>query len=175
MMVVNGQYPGPLIQANWGDWIEVVFHNNLKEGTAMHWHGMLQKDTPWSDGVPGISQCPIVPGEKLTYRFRASSYGTTWYHSHYSAQYSMGLSGPMIIHGPKHYEYDADLGPVLLSDLFHREYHDIVKHIFVTEIADAIPYFIPDTLLINGKNEPSTCNGCEKKSGLSSFRFEKGM
>ena len=53
---------------------------------------------------------------KIRYRFRADLYGTSWYHSHYSAQYAGGLFGPMVIYGPKHIPYDIDLGPVLLSD-----------------------------------------------------------
>lgn len=48
--------------------------------------------------------------------FKADLYGTSWYHSHYSAQYTGGLLGPMIIHGPTNYDYDVDLGPILLSD-----------------------------------------------------------
>jgi FtsP/CotA-like multicopper oxidase with cupredoxin domain len=47
MIVVNGQFPGPTIEANWGDWIEVKVNNNFDEGTALHWHGLLQKATPW--------------------------------------------------------------------------------------------------------------------------------
>lgn len=54
--------------------------------------------------------------KRRSYRFRADLYGTSWYHSHYSAQYAGGLFGPMIIHGPSNYDYDIDLGPVLLSD-----------------------------------------------------------
>ena len=98
VILVNGQYPGPLIEANWGDTIQVTVHNkitNPSEGTAMHWHGLLMRDTPWYDGVPGyvasnfcgttstdlfsITQCPIAPGSSFTYRFQADSYGTTWY------------------------------------------------------------------------------------------------
>ena len=72
MIVVNGAFPGPTIEANWGDWIEVVVHNNLpNEGTAMHWHGLLQTQTPWFDGVPSVMQCPIAPGSTFTYKFRA--------------------------------------------------------------------------------------------------------
>lgn len=51
-----------------------------------------------------------------SYRFKADLYGTSWYHSHYSAQYTGGLLGPMIVHGPNHYSYDIDLGPVMISD-----------------------------------------------------------
>ena len=48
---VNGQFPGPAIEANWGDWIEVRLHNNItniEEGTSLHWHGLTQKGTPVS-------------------------------------------------------------------------------------------------------------------------------
>ena len=53
---------------------------------------------------------------KRRYRFKADLHGTSWYHSHYSAQYVGGLLGPMIIHGPDHVSYDLDLGPVMVSD-----------------------------------------------------------
>lgn len=54
-----GQFPGPTIEANWGDWFEITVNNNLDEGTSIHWHGLLQKLSPWMDGVPGISQSPV--------------------------------------------------------------------------------------------------------------------
>ena len=96
VLLVNGQFPGPMIEANWGDTVQVTVHNriaNPAEGTALHWHGMLQKDTPWEDGIPAVGQCPIAPGSSFTYQFQADLYGTSWYHSHYSAQYAGGLSG----------------------------------------------------------------------------------
>ena len=47
-LLVNNQFPGPLIEANWGDWIEVKVTNDIPdEGTSIHWHGFLQKQTPW--------------------------------------------------------------------------------------------------------------------------------
>lgn len=111
-----------MIEANWGDWIEVVVHNNITgpdEGTALHWHGMLQKETPWMDGLPSVQQCPIAPNATFTYRFRADRPGTTWYHSHYSAQYAGGLYGALIIYGPSHVSYDIDVGPIFVSDCRH--------------------------------------------------------
>jgi FtsP/CotA-like multicopper oxidase with cupredoxin domain len=89
--LVNDQFPGPAIEANWGDTIQVTVHNQITEpaeGTALHWHGFLQTQTPWFDGVPGVQQCPIAPGNSFTYQFKAELYGTTFYHSHYSAQYT---------------------------------------------------------------------------------------
>lgn len=109
VILVNDVFPGPLIEANWGDTIEVTVHNEIRgpeEGTALHWHGLLQKETQWFDGVPGVQQCPIVPGGTFTYSFLADLYGTSWWHSHYSAQYNAGIFGPMIIHGPPTVPYD---------------------------------------------------------------------
>ena len=121
VLLVNGAFPGPTIEANWGDTIQVTVHNKLEEGTALHWHGFLQKNAPWEDGVPGVTQCPIPPGKSFTYQFQAELYGTTWYHSHYSAQYAGGLFGPMVIYGPlETNDYDIDIGPVILTDWFHK-------------------------------------------------------
>jgi len=139
LLVVNGQFPGPLIEANWGDWIEVAVTNGLEiEGTALHWHGFLQTSTPYFDGVPGVSQCPIAPGKTFTYRFRAELYGTSWWHSHYSSQLVNGLTGPIIVHGPaSDNDYDIDVGPVMLSDWFHDYYVNLVEDIFfATETCD---------------------------------------
>lgn len=119
MILINGQYPGPAIEANWGDMIEVTVHNRIEgpsEGTSFHWHGMLQYGTQWEDGTPGVSQCPIAPGESQTYRFQAQQFGTSFYHAHYSAQYTAGVIGPMQIYGPSSIEYDIDVGSIMLSD-----------------------------------------------------------
>jgi FtsP/CotA-like multicopper oxidase with cupredoxin domain len=45
MLVINGAFPGPTIEANWGDWIQVRVTNQLQEGTSLHWHGLLQQNT----------------------------------------------------------------------------------------------------------------------------------
>lgn len=96
-LLVNGQFPGPAIEANWGDTVQVTVHNQItepEEGTALHWHGLLQTETPWFDGVPGVQQCPIAPGNSFTYQFKADLYGTSWYHSHYSGQYTGEFMSP---------------------------------------------------------------------------------
>lgn len=68
----------------------------IKNGTSIHWHGIRQKQTMDMDGVNGITQCPIAPGDSFTYTFKATQYGTSWYHSHYSVQYADGLQGPLV-------------------------------------------------------------------------------
>jgi hypothetical protein len=76
---VNGQFPGPLIEANYGDMIRVKVTNKVHdEGTSMHWHGFLQMGMNQMDGVPGVTQCPIAPNDTMTYEFRAELYGSAW-------------------------------------------------------------------------------------------------
>ncbi|GAB7344328.1 hypothetical protein MBLNU457_2193t1 [Dothideomycetes sp. NU457] len=178
VLVVNDQFPGPLIEANWGDWIEVAVTNNLPtEGTAIHWHGFLQKDTPWFDGTPGITQCPIVPGSTFVYRFRAELYGTTWWHAHQTGQYMSGLVGPMVIHGPKTQDYDIDVGPIMLSDWFHDYYEELIVRVFkATESGPILPP-MADNMLIQGKSDypcGNTTKACVPNAGLAQFKFQSG-
>ncbi|KAK5661815.1 hypothetical protein OQA88_9917 [Cercophora sp. LCS_1] len=120
-MTFNGTIPGPTIIANWGDNVKVHVTNNMKSnGTAIHWHGLHMKENVLADGVPGVTQCPIAPGESMTYQFRATQYGSSWYHSHFSLQYSEGLFGGIIFNGPATENYDEDLGTLLLQDWGHK-------------------------------------------------------
>ncbi|KAF7191904.1 oxidoreductase ptaK [Pseudocercospora fuligena] len=177
--VVNGQFPGPKIEANWGDWIEVTVHNALDEGTALHWHGLLQKETQWMDGVPGVDQCPIAPGSTFTYRFRADLYGTTWYHSHYSAQFAAGIFGPLVIYGPHdNIKYDEDLGPVMVNDWFHQDWFSLVETVMAPASQNLFPP-LSNNVLINGKMNYPCQNAtagtkCTPNAGVSKFKFQSG-
>ncbi|KAI3321455.1 multicopper oxidase [Xylariaceae sp. AK1471] len=182
VILVNGQFPGPLIEANWGDYIEVNVHNNIleepQEGTALHWHGFLQTGTPWEDGTPGVSQCPIAPGKSFTYKFRAELYGTSWYHSHYSAQYSGGLYGPIVIYGPTNVKYDVDVGPILVNDWWHEDYLTTVKEVMSPNFQGRT---FSDNNLINGRMnfdcstvDTGDSTKCTNNAGLSKFKFQAG-
>lgn len=118
-LLVNGQFPGPAIECNWGDWVTIKVHNQMSaNGTTIHWHGIRQVGTNDQDGVPGVTECALAPGQSRTYQWRASSYGTSWYHSHWNLQYGDGVQGPIIIHGPATSNYDVDAGPVMIADTF---------------------------------------------------------
>ncbi|TGJ78816.1 hypothetical protein E0Z10_g9951 [Xylaria hypoxylon] len=182
VLLVNGQFPGPLIEANWGDYIEVTVHNNIvdgpPEGTAIHWHGFLQTRTPWEDGTPGVSQCPIAPSKSFTYKFRAELYGSSWYHSHYSAQYSGGLFGPIVVYGPTNVKYDVDLGPIMVNDWWHEDYFTTVKKVMAPGFQGRV---FSDNNLINGRMnfDCSTVDAgdtakCTNNAGLSKFKFRSG-
>jgi len=105
---------------DWGDTISVTLTNGLtSNGTGIHWHGLRQLNTVTQDGVPGITECPLAPGDSKTYTFKATQFGTTWYHSHFSAQYGDGASGSIVIDGPASSNYDIDLGPYPVTDWYY--------------------------------------------------------
>ena len=58
-------------------------------------------DTPWSDGVPGVTQRPVTSGSSFIYEFKVTQHGSHWYHSHFHGQIEDGLYGPIIIHPGK--------------------------------------------------------------------------
>jgi hypothetical protein len=92
----NGSAPGPTIQATEGDRIRIVFDNHLPEPTGIHWHGL---ELPIEmDGVPGIGQKPVMPGERFVYEFSLHQNGTFFYHSHMAMQEMVGMLGGFIIH-----------------------------------------------------------------------------
>jgi hypothetical protein len=94
----NAQWPGPTIRAKEGDKLRVVFKNNLKETTGVHFHGVEFADF-FQDGVPFVTQLPIKPGEEYPYDFVASRPGSLMYHSHHNAtdQVGRGLLGGFVV------------------------------------------------------------------------------
>ena len=102
----NGQVHGPTIEAVEGDRVRIYVTNRLPEDTAVHWHGVIVPSG--MDGVAGLSQKTIGPGETYKYEFRLRQYGTYMYHSHADEmiQIALGMMGMFIIHprnpaGPK--------------------------------------------------------------------------
>ncbi|MCG8469682.1 MAG: multicopper oxidase domain-containing protein, partial [Gemmatimonadetes bacterium] len=108
----NGQYPGPLIRVPQGAEIVVLFTNSIDLPTAVHWHGLRLENE--FDGVPGVTQDPIEPGESFVYRVYFPDAGLYWYHPHHreDIQQDLGLYGNMLVDSPAP-DY---LGPVNAED-----------------------------------------------------------
>jgi len=96
-MTYNGQVPGPEIRLKEGERVRIVLRNALPEPTTVHWHGVNVPNP--MDGVPGITQKAVQPGETFTYEFEATPAGTRWYHTHFQEhrQLDLGLYAPLII------------------------------------------------------------------------------
>jgi FtsP/CotA-like multicopper oxidase with cupredoxin domain len=94
----NGQTPGPTIEAVEGDRVRILVTNRLREHTSIHWHGVFLPNG--MDGVGGLNQPQIKPGETFAYEFTLRQHGTHMYHPHADemVQMAMGMMGFFVIH-----------------------------------------------------------------------------
>ncbi len=112
-LAFNNQIPGPEIRVTRGDKIRVVFKNNTELNHTIHWHGIF---VPWRmDGVPYVTQMPVMPGKQFVYEFVAEPYGTHFYHCHWGTLLHMqaGMYGSFIIEDPddpikKQFNYERE-------------------------------------------------------------------
>lgn len=81
-ILVNGTFPGPQLRLKVGDDVEFEARNFLRQDVAIHFHGIKQSTTPWSDGVPGVTQSSIQPNASFLYRWKADEAGSFFYHGH---------------------------------------------------------------------------------------------
>ena len=106
----NGQSPGPTIEAVEGDRVRLFVTNRLPEHTTIHWHGMRLPNG--MDGVGGLTQPQIRPGETYVYEFALSRSGTFMYHPHADemVQMAMGMMGLFVVHprDPRQHAVDRD-------------------------------------------------------------------
>ena len=106
----NGQAPGPTIEAVEGDKVRIFVTNKLPEHTTIHWHGMLLPNG--MDGVGGLTQPHIKPGQTFVYEFQLTKSGTFMYHPHADemVQMAMGMMGMFVVHprDPKFMRVERD-------------------------------------------------------------------
>lgn len=167
MVLVNGQSPGPLIEACTGDTVRVTVTNALPNNasTSVHFHGIDQRGTPWADGVAGVTQCGIPPGRSFTYEFTlVDQRGTFWYHAHAAVQYTDGLYGPIVVRGCGGEEGDeeemvpeTDAERILFLGENHHAYAgELAGHYLAAsspwEPSEAGVEPLSDNLLLNGQN-----------------------
>ncbi|KAK2606296.1 hypothetical protein QQS21_003344 [Conoideocrella luteorostrata] len=161
--VINGQFPGPLIEARSGDELIVDVYNGITAeghpGISIHWHGLSMKGANEMDGVVGLTQCAILSSEQFTYRFRIPDHqsGTFWYHAHSGVQRADGLYGGLVVHKPAHEDEAAD--PImhqyekeqllLVGDWYHRQGNEVLEWFVDPDHYGLEP--APDSILLNGR------------------------
>ncbi|XP_015518984.2 laccase-4 isoform X1 [Neodiprion lecontei] len=112
VILVNNLLPGPSIQVCEGDTVQVDLTNTLAtKSTTIHWHGLHQVGSPYMDGTPYLTQCPILPHNTFQYNFTARPAGTHIWHSHSGFEEADGLYGSFIVRRAndslaEYYDYD---------------------------------------------------------------------
>src|SRR5207244_1533779 len=104
----NGQTPGPTLEAVEGDRVRILVTNHLPEPTSVHWHGFILPNG--MDGVGGLTQKHIPPGETYAYEFTLKQHGVQMYHPHSDelVQMAMGMQGIFVIHPKDGYKPTVD-------------------------------------------------------------------
>lgn len=116
LWLYDGRLPGPEIRVKRGERVRVRFRNDLDEPTSIHWHGIRIDNA--MDGVAGLTQPAVKPGESFDYDFAAPDTGTYWYHAHTMSwnQVPRGLAGPLIVEEDEPlFDPDRDI-TLMLSD-----------------------------------------------------------
>ncbi len=115
----NGEVPGPILRMPQGATIVVRFHNRIDLPSSIHWHG-IRLDNRF-DGVPGLTQRTVAPGDTLTYVVHAPDAGVFWYHPHEreDIQQALGLAGGILVESrdPAYYSAVNQEQLLVLSDL----------------------------------------------------------
>ncbi|XP_014787383.1 uncharacterized protein LOC106881494 isoform X1 [Octopus bimaculoides] len=187
VIAVNGTVPGPTIEVYKGQRIIVEVENQLfSEGTTMHWHGLRQEGTPHMDGVPWVTQCPILPGQSFRYEFNTAQTGTYWYHSHLGTQRTTGIFGAFIIHEktkPKMEEH------VMLITDYNHNWDSLVSYLSTefgaywnhkkignSKSLDGAHYSLFDfqSGLVNGRGRYYNESGKHNGAPLTVFEVESG-
>jgi len=113
----DGAVPGPVLRVKQGEEVRVRLVNKLDQPTSLHWQGLIGDNL--NDGVAGLTQKPVAPGQSFDYRFKANAAGTYLYkpaiQPHNVEQISRGLCGTLIVDEPEPPDVDRDL-VILLQD-----------------------------------------------------------
>ncbi|GJN07192.1 hypothetical protein PR202_ga25000 [Eleusine coracana subsp. coracana] len=177
IMTVNGQFPGPSLEVNEGDCLVVKVTNKGPYNVTVHWHGVRQMRTGWSDGPEFVTQCPIRPGQSYTYRFTVQGQeGTLWWHAH-SSWLRATVHGALIIRprrGVAAYPFVNNHGkppvreiPILLGEWWNMNPIDVVRAATRTGAAPNIS----DAITVNG--QPGDLYKCSSKD-TTTFRVKSG-
>ncbi|MGD8682866.1 MAG: multicopper oxidase domain-containing protein [Chloroflexota bacterium] len=150
----NKMWPGPALRVTEGDKVRINMTNNLDETTGVHMHG-IEFDNWYMDGIPFVTQPPIIPGETFSYEFVATPHGSHMYHSHHNAtdQVGRGLLGALIV------------DPADPNERYDRKYGVTQEYIFIHN--DSLGGFT-----INGKGFPATVPILAKKGERVLIRYQ---
>src|SRR5947199_1372705 len=105
----TGQVPGPVLPVRLAETVLATLTNRLPQPTTIHWHGVRVPNA--MDGVPGVTQPPVQPGETFVYEFTPKDAGTFWFHPHVrsSEQIERGLFGALIVEDAQPSPYSQDV------------------------------------------------------------------
>ena len=150
----DGTSPGPQIRVKRGERVRVRLINELAQATSIHWHGIRIANA--MDGVAGLTQAPIQPGEAFEYDFVAPDAGTYWYHAHNKSwnQVARGLYGALIVE-EENPPFDKDHDLTLVADDWRLDRQGVLDLDSLGSLMDwSHGGRLGNWLTLNGKDNP---------------------
>jgi len=162
-ITVNGTSPGPVLRLQKGVEAVITVVNEIYDAaSSIHWHGMTQRGTPFSDGAIGFTQCPItnvMGSNTMVYKFTPEKSGTYWYHGHFGEQYPDGLVGAIVVSDTQEqltlqnlgaaYDFDIDSFYFIAADYYAAPAHTLIGNYLSPASGGDEP--MPDAFIVNGK------------------------
>ncbi|CAM6129148.1 unnamed protein product [Calypogeia fissa] len=169
LIAVNGTFPGPVMEINEDDYVVVNVTNNSPENITIHFHGTRQYLTPWSDGVAGVTMCPLQPGDFFVHNFKAvHEHGTMLWHAHYNWQRATA-HGAFIVYPNETYPWpQADhQNTLVLAEWWDEEIQEFEE----MSINTGRPFAESDAMTINGNPGPTyNCSEQEEYTNIIAYR-----
>ena len=146
-------FPNPEIRLKKGEPVRVVLRNRLREPTTVHWHGMLVENA--MDGVPGLTQDAVQPGEEFIYEFTPNVAGSFMYHPHARTheQVGRGLIGALIVEDENDPPVDRDTALLINDWRVNRKNPGRLDNDFESPHDKMMAGRIGDIVTINGKHD----------------------
>ncbi|XP_068644557.1 laccase-7-like [Aristolochia californica] len=162
VVAVNKKLPGPTIRVHEGDTLVVDLYNDSPYDLSIHWHGIFQLLSGWADGPSYVTQCPIRPGNKYSYKFNITGReGTLWWHAHFSVLRAT-VYGALIIYPRDSVSYPFPKPyrqvPILLGEWWDANVVDVENEALASGGAPNIS----DAYTINGK--PGRLYSCARET-----------
>ncbi|XP_967121.3 uncharacterized protein LOC655485 [Tribolium castaneum] len=153
IIAVNGQSPGPAIQICQNDILVVDVVNKMPgHSLTIHWRGQANVEAPFMDGVPLVTQCPILSYTTFQYKFRVTSPGTHLYQAFSDSELNRGLFGALIVRQAEK------------NDL-QRKYYDVDSRNHIIMISER-----DSKVLVNGKGSNEVTKFTVKRNKRYRFR-----
>ncbi|KAB2598978.1 laccase-14 [Pyrus ussuriensis x Pyrus communis] len=171
ILTVSDRFPGPTLKARRGDKMIITVYNKANYNITFHWHEVRQVRNPWSDGPEYITQCPIEPGNKYTYKVEfTTEEGTMWWHAH-SGWARATVHGPIFVYPKRGSRYPfskphAEV-PIILGEWWKKDVMEIPGN---ANITGGEP-ILSDAYTING--QPGHLYPCSK-SGTFEISVKNG-
>ncbi|KAI4334546.1 hypothetical protein L6164_019226 [Bauhinia variegata] len=172
IITVNGKFPGPRLIARQGDRVLVKVVNHVPNNITIHWHGVRQVGSGWSDGAAYITQCPIGRGQTYLYNLTlVGQTGTLFWHAHISWLRAT-LYGPLIILPPHNQSYPFPTPFEQLPIIFGEWWNSDPEAVIAEALRTGAGPNVSDAYTINGL--PGPLSNCSKTRQTFRLKVKPG-